>query len=109
MLSASLADSSEGSLSWGPAASADSGFRRRFNSWAISFKSAWRIGAVLELVHRLTRNLNEPRMSRFLAAQLATSHYFDIQRARDDFGYSPQVSTEEGMKRLASDIQRTSG
>ena len=26
-------------------------------------------------------------MTRFLAAELATSHYFDITRARADFGY----------------------
>ena len=30
----------------------------------------------------------EPRMTRFLAAQLGTSHYFDIRRARRDFGYA---------------------
>ncbi len=37
-------------------------------------------------------------MTRFLAAQLGTSHYFDIGRARRDFGYEPQVSTAEGMQ-----------
>jgi nucleoside-diphosphate-sugar epimerase len=41
-------------------------------------------------------------MTRFLAAQLGTSHYFDIRRARGDFGYDPQVSTAEGMRRLAA-------
>ncbi len=30
-----------------------------------------------------------PLMTRFLAAQLATSHYFNIDRARRDFGYQP--------------------
>jgi nucleoside-diphosphate-sugar epimerase len=39
-------------------------------------------------------------MTRFLAAQLATSHWFDISRAQHDFGYEPRVSTAEGMRRL---------
>jgi nucleoside-diphosphate-sugar epimerase len=39
-------------------------------------------------------------MSRFLAAQLATSHYFDISAARRDFGYDARVSIAEGMERL---------
>ncbi len=39
-------------------------------------------------------------MTRFLAAQLSTSHYFAIDRARRDFGYRPTVSTAEGMRRL---------
>ena len=53
-----------------------------------------------ERVIALLRLTGEPRMTRFLAAQLGTSHYFDISRARRDFGYAPQVSTAEGMRRL---------
>lgn len=68
---------------------------------AISLRTAWRLGAVLERVYRLLRVPSEPPMTRFLAAQLATSHYFDIHRAREDFGYIPRVSTAEGMRRLA--------
>jgi nucleoside-diphosphate-sugar epimerase len=44
-------------------------------------------------------------MTRFLAAQLATSHYFDIQRARSDFGYESHISTSEGMQRLGQWLQ----
>jgi len=66
----------------------------------ISFPAAWRIGAVCEAVYRLCGIRREPPMTRFLAAQLAKSHYFDIRRARDDFNYVPQVSTSEGMDRL---------
>ena len=40
----------------------------------------------------------EPRMTRFLADQLATSHYFDISKARRELGYEPQISTEEGLE-----------
>jgi 2-alkyl-3-oxoalkanoate reductase len=39
-------------------------------------------------------------MTRFLAAQLGTSHYFDISAARRELGYEPRVSMAEGMNRL---------
>jgi nucleoside-diphosphate-sugar epimerase len=39
-------------------------------------------------------------MTRFLAAQLATSHWFDISAARRDLGYEARVSSVEGMRRL---------
>jgi nucleoside-diphosphate-sugar epimerase len=48
---------------------------------------------------------SEPRMTRFLAAQLAKTHYYDISRAQRDFGYFPQISTEEGMRRLGESMQ----
>jgi nucleoside-diphosphate-sugar epimerase len=66
----------------------------------ISLSTACIAGAVLEQVHRLFRLRGEPRMTRFLALQLGRSHFFDISRARRDFGYEPRVSTAEGMARL---------
>lgn len=71
---------------------------------SISVQAAWRVGSVLEAVHRLLRIQAEPRMTRFLAAQLGTSHYFDIRAARRDFGYDVEVSTEDGMRRLAAEM-----
>ncbi len=72
---------------------------------SISPSAAWKAGAAMELLWRVLRLKSEPPMTRFLAAQLATSHYFDISRAREDFGYRPIVSTEEGMRRLASELK----
>jgi nucleoside-diphosphate-sugar epimerase len=46
-------------------------------------------------------------MTRFLAAQLGMSHYFNIRRARLDFGFAPRVSKEEGMQRLAGSLAHT--
>ncbi len=71
---------------------------------SISFRSAYRLGAILESAHRVMHLNGEPRMTRFLAAQLAKSHYFDISLAKQDFGFSPQVSTEEGMEQLANSL-----
>ena len=44
-------------------------------------------------------------MTRFLAAQLAKSHYFDISAAIRDLGYNPRVSTEEGTEHLIAWIR----
>jgi nucleoside-diphosphate-sugar epimerase len=66
----------------------------------ISTRAAWRVGALSEVVYRLLRLRGEPPMTRFLAAQLGMSHYFDISRARRDFGYTAAVSTVDGMRRL---------
>lgn len=72
----------------------------------VSFTTAWRLGTAMEGVWKLLRRTDEPRMTRFLAAQLARDHYFDISRARNDFGYAPRISTETGMQRLADWIQQ---
>ncbi len=71
---------------------------------SISFSAAWRIGAVMEAVYGILHLKGEPRMTRFLAAQLAKDHYFNISRAKLDFGYSPRISTAEGMDHLAAEL-----
>src|SRR5439155_9856094 len=66
----------------------------------VRLATAYAAGAVLERVYRVLGRKTEPRMTRFLAVQLGTSHWFDISAARRDLGYAPAVSTEEGLKRL---------
>lgn len=73
---------------------------------SLSFKTAWRLGAASEAVYRLLRRRDEPPMTRFLAAQLARSHWYDISAARRDLGYEPRVSTAEGMQRLGASLRR---
>lgn len=63
-------------------------------------KAAWVIGAVLEFVYKTFHISGEPQMTRFVAKELATAHWFDISAARKDLGYVPGVSTEEGLGRL---------
>lgn len=66
----------------------------------ISFAAAWRIGYALEIAYRMTGRRSEPPMTRFVAAQLARDHYFDISAAKARLGYRPQVSTEAGLEEL---------
>ncbi|WP_417387527.1 NAD-dependent epimerase/dehydratase family protein [Gimesia sp.] len=72
----------------------------------ISTKAAKRIGSVLEVIFRVLHLPGEPPMTRFLASQLSSSHYYDISRARLDFGYQPPVSFEEAMRRMKPELQR---
>lgn len=69
---------------------------------SISFKTAYRIGAVAERLWPLLRLPGEPPMTRFLAEQLCTPHWYSMEPARRDFGYVPQVSIDEGLTRLKS-------
>jgi nucleoside-diphosphate-sugar epimerase len=66
---------------------------------------AYAAGAMLEAWYGLLRRSDEPRMTRFLAVQLSTSHWFDITAARRDLGYVPEVSTEEGLRRLGESLR----
>jgi nucleoside-diphosphate-sugar epimerase len=66
----------------------------------ISHTAARTIGGVLELVHTVFRIKSEPQMTRFVADELATSHWFDISAARKELGYEPHVSIDEGLSRL---------
>lgn len=66
---------------------------------------AYVAGWCLEWVWRLTGRAGEPMMTRFVARQLSTHHWFDLAAARADLGYDPAVSLDEGMKRLAASLQ----
>ncbi|EKD36040.1 MAG: NAD(P)H steroid dehydrogenase, partial [uncultured bacterium] len=66
---------------------------------SVSYSAAYRLGGVLEAVYGLLRLGDEPKMTRFLAEQLAKSHYFSIAAAKRDLGYEPVVSTAEGLRR----------
>jgi len=66
----------------------------------VSYCFAYFVGAVLESIYSVFGIKSEPCITRFLAAQLSHSHYFDISRARNEIGYQPKVSTEEGLKNM---------
>jgi len=67
----------------------------------VAYGVAFAAGALLEAVYSVLRIEAEPPMTRFVAEQLATAHWFDISAARRDLGYQPAISTEEGLLRLA--------
>jgi nucleoside-diphosphate-sugar epimerase len=68
----------------------------------ISFRAAYAIGGTLETAYRLTRQTTEPPMTRFVAAQLARDHYFDITAAKTRLSYRTRITMEQGLDRLRS-------
>lgn len=72
----------------------------------LSFKAAYRIGAVCEALWKTLPLKGEPPMTRFLAEQLSTAHWYSMEPARRDFGYVPRVSMQEGMRRLTESLKQ---
>ena len=66
---------------------------------------AYGAGLILEWIHRVLIPSTEPIMTRFVARQLATSHWFNLDAARRDLGYDPAISLDEGFKRLGESLQ----
>lgn len=77
-------------------------------SGTISPRLAYAVGAACEGIWSLFNLYGEPPMTRFVARELATAHWFDISAARRDLGYRPEVSIEEGLQRLAEWLQTVS-
>jgi nucleoside-diphosphate-sugar epimerase len=72
----------------------------------ISPQLAYAIGWTLEKTYAALRIESEPRLTRFVARELSTAHWFDISAARRDFGYQPLVSLDTGMERLQAWLER---
>lgn len=67
---------------------------------SVPLKAALVAGAVFENIYKVFPTRGGPRMSRFVARNFATAHWFDISAARRDLGYEPRISIEEGLARL---------
>ena len=67
---------------------------------------AYAASTVLEGIHGLFNLPGEPLMTRWVAEELATSHWFDLSAAKRDLGYEPVVSLAEGLERLEQAFSR---
>ncbi|MDW8242588.1 MAG: NAD-dependent epimerase/dehydratase family protein [Thermogemmata sp.] len=67
------------------------------------------LGSLCEWLYWLLRIPDEPPMTRFIAEQLSTSHYFSIAAAQRDLGYYPRVPLEEGLQRLSHHLRPSTG
>ena len=73
----------------------------------VSLKSAHRIGGIMETLWRVLPLSGEPPMTRFVAKELATDHWFDIAAARRDLGYNPRITMAAGTAELIEHLKRT--
>lgn len=65
---------------------------------------AYAVGVLLEWLYWGLRKDSEPLMTRFVARQLSTSHYFDISAAKKDLQYQPLVNIDQGMAKLQASL-----
>jgi len=70
--------------------------------WSVPAGVARTAGSLIEAVWRVRPGVDEPPMTRFLAEQLSTAHWFDQRRTRADLQWTPAVSLDEGFRRLAA-------
>lgn len=63
-------------------------------------------GGLIERVWAVRPGSDEPPMTRFLAEQLSTAHWFEQHSIRHDLGWSPAVSLDAGLARLAAHYAR---
>ncbi len=63
-------------------------------------------GAVVEALWAVVPGSPEPPMTRFLAEQLSTAHWFDQRDTREALGWTPRVSLDEGFALLARCYER---
>ena len=68
---------------------------------SVDLRSARVLGSVIERVWPRLRPDAEPPLTRFLAEQLGTAHWFDPRSVRCDLGWSPTIGLDEGFERLA--------
>jgi nucleoside-diphosphate-sugar epimerase len=65
----------------------------------VPYRLAIIAGSLIERVWPLVRR-SEPPLTRFVAEQLGTAHWFDSRSAHQDLGWSPSVSLDEGFALL---------
>jgi nucleoside-diphosphate-sugar epimerase len=59
-------------------------------------------GSVLERVWERAHRADDPPITRFLAEQLSTAHWFDQRETRAALNWQPTVSLDEGFARVAA-------
>ena len=64
-------------------------------------------GVVVERAWSTTHREGEPPMTRFLAEQLSTAHWFDQTITQQRLGWAPAVSLAEGFERLTASFRLT--
>jgi nucleoside-diphosphate-sugar epimerase len=48
----------------------------------------------------------EPPMTRFIAKELATDHWFDVTAAKRDLNYRPRISMTQGTADLVASLRK---
>lgn len=68
--------------------------------WSLPAGVARAAGSLIERMWAIRPGEDEPPMTRFLAEQLSTAHWFDQRETRRALQWEPTVSIDEGLERL---------
>jgi 2-alkyl-3-oxoalkanoate reductase len=77
--------------------------------WRVPAGLARAAGGLVERIWQVRPGADEPPMTRFLAEQLSTAHWFDQRATWAELGWRPAVTIDEGMRRLAAHYGGTAG
>ncbi|MGD8195709.1 NAD-dependent epimerase/dehydratase family protein [Herbiconiux sp. P18] len=70
--------------------------------WSVPAALARAAGSAVERWWSVRPGADEPPMTRFLAEQLSTAHWFDQRETRRALDWAPAVSIDDGLTRLAA-------
>jgi nucleoside-diphosphate-sugar epimerase len=71
---------------------------------SISPQTAYAVGVLMEIIWKILGRQDEPMMTRFVAKQLSTAHWYNISAAKRDLGYEPQISVAQGLQILEKSL-----
>lgn len=63
------------------------------------------LGGLVELGYRALGREDEPPLTRFVAEQLGTAHWYSLAAAERDLGYRAPVTVAEGLAQLAASVR----
>jgi len=70
----------------------------------IPYRLALPLSSIISVFHKLIPALGDPMLTPFLVKEMARSHWFDPEPARRDLGYSPSITTKDGLKILIESL-----
>lgn len=70
----------------------------------LSYGTAKRVFGIIETIYKILP-LGEPVVTAFLADAMATSHWFDMTPAKQDFGYHIRVTMADAQAPTAADLK----
>jgi len=73
-----------------------------FNFRNVRFEHVFRLASIFEGVHRLLHLEREPLLTKYSVGVLGKNQTLSIEKAKNELGYHPNVSINQGIKEFAS-------
>ncbi|MGF1484795.1 MAG: NAD-dependent epimerase/dehydratase family protein [Opitutales bacterium] len=73
----------------------------------VTLPKAYKLGAIMEWLWRTFPIPGEPPMTRFVATELAKSHWFSIEAARRDLDYAPVIEPQAALQETVAWLKQS--